>query len=61
MLQAAILAGGLGLRLKPLTVKVPKPMMLIHGRPFLEYQISLNQTVRGKPNPADDRLFRRGY
>jgi len=38
-MQVAILAGGLGTRLRPLTLTVPKPMVPIHGRPFLEYQI----------------------
>jgi histidinol-phosphate phosphatase family protein len=37
--QAVILAGGRGTRLKPLTDKVPKPMVEFHGKPFLEYLI----------------------
>jgi D-glycero-D-manno-heptose 1,7-bisphosphate phosphatase len=37
--QAVILAGGRGTRLHPLTLTRPKPMVEIHGRPFLEYQI----------------------
>lgn len=40
-MQVAILAGGLGTRLHPLTQSVPKPMVPIRGRPFLEYQINL--------------------
>lgn len=40
-MQAVILAGGLGTRLKPLTNAVPKPMMRIQNKPFLEYQIAL--------------------
>lgn len=39
--QAVILAGGLGTRLRPLTLDRPKPMVLINGKPFLEYLISL--------------------
>ncbi|TSC96834.1 MAG: D-glycero-D-manno-heptose 1,7-bisphosphate phosphatase [Parcubacteria group bacterium Athens1014_26] len=39
--QAVILAGGLGTRLCPLTDSLPKPMIPINGRPFLEYQIKL--------------------
>jgi len=39
MIQAVILAGGLGTRLRPLTETVPKPMVPIAGRPYLEYQI----------------------
>lgn len=39
--QAVILAGGRGERLRPLTDTLPKPMVPIHGRPFLEYLIEL--------------------
>lgn len=39
--QAVILAGGQGIRLRPLTNDRPKPMVLIKGRPFLEYLIEL--------------------
>lgn len=37
--QAVILAGGLGARMRPLTDSVPKPMITFHGRPFLEYLV----------------------
>ncbi|HWO42617.1 MAG TPA: HAD-IIIA family hydrolase [Candidatus Eisenbacteria bacterium] len=37
--QAVILAGGRGTRLRPLTDTRPKAMVLVHGKPFLEYQI----------------------
>jgi len=40
-ISAVILAGGKGERLKPLTDKVPKPMLPLKGRPLLEHQISL--------------------
>lgn len=33
--QAVFLCGGLGERLKPLTNHLPKPMMDVHGKPFL--------------------------
>lgn len=39
--QAVILAGGKGARLMPLTKDRPKPMVEIHGRPFLEYLLEL--------------------
>lgn len=41
--QAVILAGGRGERLLPLTLERPKPMILFHGKPFLEYMIVLLQ------------------
>ena len=41
MTQAVILAGGKGARLTPLTTDRPKPMVLVNGRPFLEYLIEL--------------------
>lgn len=40
-MQAVILAGGAGTRLRPLTYERPKPMIPIHGRPFLRYQLEL--------------------
>jgi N-acetyl-alpha-D-muramate 1-phosphate uridylyltransferase len=40
-LQAVILAGGLGTRLRPITDETPKAMIPICGRPFLEYQLAL--------------------
>jgi N-acetyl-alpha-D-muramate 1-phosphate uridylyltransferase len=40
-LQAVILAGGLGTRLRPITDATPKAMIPICGRPFLEYQLAL--------------------
>lgn len=38
-MQTVILAGGLGKRLMPLTRDIPKPMVCVLGKPFLEYQI----------------------
>ena len=40
-MQAVIIAGGLGTRLGPLTETVPKAMVPVNGRPFLEYEVSL--------------------
>lgn len=40
-MQALILAGGEGTRLRPLTIYTPKPVVPIVNRPFLYYQIEL--------------------
>jgi mannose-1-phosphate guanylyltransferase len=38
-LQALILAGGEGTRLRPLTSSIPKPVVPLAGRPFISYMI----------------------
>ena len=40
-MQALILAGGEGTRLRPLTIHTPKPVVPIVNRPFLHYQIDI--------------------
>lgn len=40
-MQALILAGGKGTRLRPLTIHTPKPVVPIVNKPFLNYQIDL--------------------
>jgi len=39
--QIVILAGGLATRLHPITIKIPKSMVSVSGKPFLEHQIAL--------------------
>jgi D-glycero-alpha-D-manno-heptose 1-phosphate guanylyltransferase len=39
-LQALLLVGGLGTRLRDVVKDLPKPMAPINGKPFLEYQIN---------------------
>src|SRR5215831_6109622 len=40
-MQALVLAGGKGKRLRPMTVNTPKPIVPIANRPFLLYQLDL--------------------
>ncbi|MBI4154449.1 NTP transferase domain-containing protein [Candidatus Woesearchaeota archaeon] len=39
--KALILAGGKGTRLKPITDEIPKPMILLHGKPILQHTLDL--------------------
>ena len=40
MLEAVLLVGGQGTRLRPLTLTTPKPMLMVAGVPFLSHQIA---------------------
>lgn len=44
-LQAVIMAGGIGTRLRPLTEEMPKPMLPVGGRPLMERIIAQLQQV----------------
>lgn len=54
--QAVILAGGPGLRLRPLTADKPKPMVLVAGRPFIDYLLEFV-----KKNGIEEVLLLLGY
>jgi NDP-sugar pyrophosphorylase family protein len=42
-IPVAILAGGLATRLRPITEKIPKSLILVAGKPFLAHQLELLQ------------------
>lgn len=45
-MQVVILAGGKGMRLRPITKQVAKPMVLISGKPFLQHQLEFSRSLR---------------
>lgn len=55
-MQALILAGGLGTRLKPYTDTLPKSMVPVNGKPFMEHQVELL-----KKNGMTDFVFCVGH
>jgi len=55
-MQAVILAGGLGTRQRPLTETVPKVLIPVRGRPFVDYQLALL-----KKSGIDDFVFCIGH
>jgi NDP-sugar pyrophosphorylase family protein len=54
--QIVILAGGLGTRLRPLTDQMPKAMIPILGKPFIDYQLQLLAR-----NGIDEVILSTGY
>ena len=55
-MQAVVLAGGLGTRLKPITEGIPKVMAPVNGKPFLGYLLELL-----KDRGVDDVVLCIGY
>src|ERR1700759_204541 len=41
MFPVAILAGGLATRMRPVTERIPKTLIEVAGRPFVEHQLTL--------------------
>ena len=48
-MQAVIMAGGVGTRLRPITCSVPKPMASVANRPMLSHIIELLRTKSHLP------------
>jgi N-acetyl-alpha-D-muramate 1-phosphate uridylyltransferase len=48
MFAVAILAGGLATRMRPVTERIPKSMIEVAGRPFIEHQLELLQAQNVK-------------
>ena len=53
---AVVLVGGQGTRLRPLTEWLPKPMLPIANRPFLEHQVAHLRAARERPRDPGLRV-----
>ena len=54
--QAVIFCGGLGKRLNKITKKIPKPMVIVQNKPFLEHLI-----IQLKKNGIKEIILLIGY
>ena len=54
-MQAVILAAGIGKRLRPLTNDLPKAMVMVNGKPILEYTLGI------LPEVIDEIILVVGY
>ena len=54
-MKAVILAGGLGTRLRPLTYSIPKPLVLIAGKPLIR------RIIDGLPSSVDTVILAVSY
>lgn len=55
-MRGVIIAGGMGTRLRPLTLRRPKPLIRVANRPFLEYQVAQLHAAG-----ADEVVFATNY
>lgn len=55
-MKAVVLVGGQGTRLRPLTLRTPKPMVPLANKPFLSYVLE-----HLKKNGIEDVVFSMGY
>lgn len=55
-MKLVLMAGGQGVRLRPLTYNIPKPMVPINGKPMLEYNIEW-----AKKNGVTEIMICSGY
>ncbi len=55
-MRGVIIAGGFGTRLRPLTLRRPKPLMPVANRAFLEYQVAQLRSAG-----ADEIVFATNY